>query len=107
MASDFRGVCWRKGGLYRGTSQSFIGEYEQGSSYGDAQKQQIAPQIRSNVQAAIPQGKPDEAHRDDLGVQGEGFVFAEMAYIGTQVFLVEEPMVQAGGTSEIEGRCQE
>ena len=56
---------------------------------------------------AVNHGSPHQQQGDDFGPQRDGLVLTEIPDIGTEVFVVQQPLVQTGRTSEIEGRREQ
>ena len=51
------------------------------------------PPSVDHCEDAVAYGEPHERHRGDLHSEGYGAMFAEVADIGAQILLVDEPMV--------------
>ena len=67
-------------------------EDEQGDAYIN---------VLTNEEGAIEKGCPNQSNGYDFGTQGYGFMLAEIADVGAQILLVNEPIVQIFGTSDI------
>ena len=73
--------------------QGFVGEDVPGDGYGQCDEHCFYPDGFADGDGAIGEGYPHHGHGDDFGAEGDGAVFAEVADVGAQVFLVDEPLV--------------
>ena len=72
-------------------------------AYSDGQEDEccLYPHGFAYGDGTIGQGYPNHGYGDDFGMQGDGLVFAEIADVGAQELLVEEPLVKFLGASHI------
>lgn len=62
---------------------------------GKQEKENTEPKRIDYKEDAIEQSGPYHGDRNDLGTEGNGFVFAETADVGTQCGMRHEPTVEA------------
>ena len=72
--------------------------------YTDGQQEEngLQPKCFDNDDDTIGQGNPYHGDGEDFGTQRDGLVLTEIADVGAQILLMDEPLVQFLGASDVE-----
>lgn len=60
---------------------------------GDEKQDDFYPYHGDQEEDAVNHRAPHQQHRDDFSSQGDGFILAIVADVGTEVLLADQPVV--------------
>ena len=62
-------------------------------SDGQWEEKELHPDGLYDAYGTIGQGNPHHRYGENFGAQGDGFVLTEVADVGAQILLMDEPLV--------------
>lgn len=77
-----------------------------GDSGGDEKHNDFDPDERDEEENAIKHRSPHQEQGNDFCPYRYGFLLPEITYVGTEILVVQEPLIEPGRTFKIE-RCGE